>query len=438
MTRTSSQPAAMWLGFRCAGCASDLPRDAAIDLCPRCSGVLLAAYDVQALQSRLSRGELAGRAPRFLERWAELMPFADPRICWRVSLGESETPLLEPEGLRRATGLPGLRLKLDSQLPTGSLKDRPISAVMAGALERQASVVAISSSGNAAASLAAHAARAGVEAVVGVFAGIPAAKLNKIRVYGPVVLQVVGGMDEAESAIRSLSRRGGWFNCEAFVNPYAIEGEKTIAYEVCLQTDWRPPDVMIFPLGNAACLVASYKGFCELKDVGLIDRIPRLVGVQFAACAPIAAAFAEGATVIRRFRRTESFSTTLMHENPLAGSLALDVIRKTGGMAVEVPDEEVRQAMQLLGQRAGVFAEPAGAIALAGALRLRDKRDLAGSDDLVCLVSGSGMNHLEASQPATALSDPLSLAEIEAASPEQLLARHRLPTRIGADRRSWP
>jgi threonine synthase len=350
------------------------------------------------------------------------MPFTDAGVYRRVSLGETESPLVEPEELRRAAGLPGLRLKLDSHLPTGSLKDRPVSAVMAGAVERKAPVVAISSSGNAAASLAAHAARAGVRAVVGVFAGIPAAKLDKIRVHAPVVLQVKGGMDEAEAAVRSLSRRSGWFNGEAFVNPYALEGEKTIAYEVCIQSGWRPPDFMVFPLGNAACLVASYKGFREMRELGLIDRLPRLAGVQFAACAPIATAFAQGATAVQRFHRTPSFSTTLMHEAPLAGALGLAVIRETGGCAVAVTDDEVRQAMRLLGQQGGIFAEPAGAIALAGALRLREAGVVGDTAEIVCLVSGSGMNHLEASQPGGRLGEPMSLEEIEVTSPERLLA----------------
>jgi threonine synthase len=350
------------------------------------------------------------------------MPFQTAAACREVSLGESESPLVAPARLQKATGLAHLRLKLDSLLPTGSLKDRPVSAVIAGAIERKAPIVAISSSGNAAASLAAHAARTGMRAVVGVFAGVPAAKLGKMRMHGPMVLQVIGGMDDAEAAIRSLARRGGWFNGEAFVNPYALEGEKTIAYEVAAQSAWRAPDCMVFPLGNAACLVAAHKGFAELHALGLIDRLPRLVGVQFEACAPIAAAFAAGAGDIHRFVRAPSFSTTLMHEAPLAGKLALQILRETGGSALAVSDDEVRRAMRLLAEQAGVSAEPAGAVALAGALRLQQMGALAADADVVCLVSGSGTNQLEASQPTGTLREPMRLEEIEAAAPEALLA----------------
>jgi threonine synthase len=262
--------------------------------------------------------------------------------------------------------------------------------------------------------------RAGLRAMVGVFAGIPPAKLCKIRVHAPVVLQVAGGMDDAEEAIQSLARRGGWFNGEAFVNPYVLEGEKTISYELAIQSGWDPPEAVAFPLGSAACLIASYKGFQELQAIGCIAKMPRLIGVQFSACAPIAKAFEEGHAHITRFHRTPIFSTTLMHEKPLAGELALRVIQETGGMALAVTDDGVRSAMGLLG-RAGIFAEPAGAISLAGAMHLRQEGRLEGDLRVVCLVSGNGLNYIEAAQQGGKLTGPMSLEAIHAMTPEGLL-----------------
>lgn len=411
-----------WLGFRCTQCAQEYPRDTPADVCTKCKGILFAVYDLASLAGRVSRKEFESRTPALLERWAELMPVTDRTVFGRVSLGETQTPLLEIDRLQQAVGLPRLALKMDAHLPTGSLKDRPMSAGMAAALERKAPVVAMSSSGNAAGSLAAHAARAGLRAVVGVFSGIPAAKLSKIRVHGPTVLQVAGGMDDAENAITSLSRRGGWFNVQSFVNPFSIEGEKTIALELSVQSGWDPPDVVAFPLGSAGCLLGSYKGFRELRELGLISRIPKLVGVQFEACAPIATAFAKADARISRFTRKPSFSTTLMHEEPVAGNLALQAIRETDGVALSASDDDVRRSMGILGATAGIFAEPAAAIALAGVLRLKHDGRLEPMTRVVCLVSGSGLNYVDAAPQRGKLTGPMSLEQIHAMSPEDLLA----------------
>ena len=411
-----------WLGFRCTQCALEYPRDTPVGLCPACGGVLFAAYDLAALAGRVTRKDLESRPPTLLERWAELMPVSDRTVFRRVSLGEMQTPLLEVDRLQQAVGMPRLALKMDAHLPTGSLKDRPMSAGMAAALERKVSVVAMSSSGNAAGSLAAHAARAGLRAVVGVFSGIPAAKLGKIRVHGPTVLQVAGGMDDAEDAIRSLAGRGGWFNVQSFVNPFPIEGEKTIGLEISLQSGWDPPEVVAFPLGSAGCLLGSYKAFRELLDLGFIPRIPRLVGVQFEACAPIATAFAKGHARISRFARQPSFSTTLMHEEPVAGNLALRAIRETDGVALSASDDDVRRSMGILGETAGIFAEPAAAIALAGVLRLTHQGRLDPATRTVCLVSGSGLNYVDAAPQRGRLTEPMPLARIRAMSPDELLA----------------
>jgi len=415
-----SEAMTYWLGFRCVDCGTVQPRDVPIGLCPRCNGILLAAYDLEALRRRVSREMFERRAPRLLARWAELMPFADARAMEQASLGETETPLLRAKALGQSVGLPGLALKLDLYLPSASLKDRPQSAVVAGAIERGAEVVAISSSGNAGAALAAHAARAGLKAVVGVFAGVSETKLAKIRAFAPSLVLVEGGMDTAEQAIRSLCARSGWLNAEAFVNPFSNEGEKTIAYEIAIACDWKVPDKIFLPLGNAACVVAPWKGFHELLALGLIERVPQLVGVQFSACSPIAEAFARGENDIRPFVRQPSFSTTLMHEYPISGSLALRAIRDSGGAAIAATDDEVREAMRLLAQRAGILSEPAGAVALAGAIKLRRAGQVGPSDSVLCLVSGSGLNDRNATEAGGRMTGPVTLDEIDLLDPATL------------------
>lgn len=410
-----------WLGFRCVDCGTEHPRETPAGLCPRCNGILHAAYDLSALRARVSRETFERRAPRLLARWAELMPFTDPGVMEQASLGETETPLLRAEALGESLDLPKLAFKLDLYLPSASLKDRPQSAVVAGAIERKVEVVAVSSSGNAGAALAAHAAKAGLKAVVGVFAGVPEAKLAKIRAYAPSLLLVKGGMDTTEQAIRSVCDRGWWFNAESFVNPFANEGEKTIAYEIAIAYDWDVPDHLFLPLGNAGCVVAPWKGFRELLELGLIARMPKLIGVQFAACSPIAEAFRRGENDIRPFHRQPSFSTTLMHENPISGSLALRAIRDSSGAAIAASDDEVREAMRLMAQQVGIFAEPAGAIALAGAIKLRRNGQIGANDSVLCLVSGGGLNYLNATATGGRVTGPLTLDEIGALDPATIL-----------------
>ena len=409
-----------WLGFTCQDCGVELPRETAIGLCPHCNGILFAAYDLAKLRKRISREIFERSPPQLLIRWAELMPFEDSRSMKRASLGETETPLLRSEPFGKSCDFPGVSFKLDLYLPSASLKDRPLSAVIAGAIERKANVVAISSSGNAGAALAAHAAKAGIQAVVGVFADVPQTKLAKIRAFAPSLLLVEGGMDAAEQAIRSLCARAGWLNAESFVNPFSNEGEKTIAYEIAHACNWDVPDYLFLPLGHAGCVIAPWKGFRELLELGLISRIPKLIGVQFTACCPIAEAFQRGDKDIRPFQRKPSFSTTLMHENPISGSLALRALRDSAGAAISASDDEVREAMQLLAQKAGIFAEPAGAIALAGALKLRRNGQIDANENVICLVSGGGSNYLQAAEMAGRVTGPLTLDKINTVDPARV------------------
>ena len=401
-----------WRGFKCTTCGVAYGRTTDLALCAQCGGILFADYALEDLRADRTADAMRARSPQLLLRWRELMPVTSAASLDRASLGETESPYVEAPSIARDLNVHSLGLKLDCYLPSGSLKDRPQSAAIAGAIERGVSIVSISSSGNAGASLAAHGAKAGIGVVVGLFDGVPSQKLSKILAFGPTVVQVFGGMDTAEHVIRSLSARWGWLNCEAFVNPYALEGEKTIAFEIAAQCNWEPPDVLFLPLGNAACVVAPHKGFRELHALGLVRKVPRLVGVQFEACAPIARAFEERAEDIRPFARKPSFSSTLMHECPISGRLALNAIRESGGAAIAVTDDQVRAAMCALARQAGIFAEPAGAIALAGAKLWADQGKLRPSERIACLVSGSGMNQLDAMPLSGRIIGPLPPEEL--------------------------
>jgi threonine synthase len=380
------------LGAECVRCHKLTRPPLVTGLC-ECGGPRVARYDIDALRGRDLRRVFESRAPALLARWIELMPFANAELLERVSMGETETPLLGSGSLGRHVGMEALGLKLDLVLPSASLKDRPHSAIVAAALERDAKVISVNSSGNAATALASHANRVGIETIVAIPLGSSQVKVDKARALGAHVVQLAGSVDQCANVMRVLAAKGGWFAAESWVNPYMVEGTKTIGFEIASQMKWDPPDVLVLPLGNGAATVGPWKALDELHQLGIVERVPRIVGVQWAHCAPLVKAFESGATEPEPVIARPTLTTTLMVSNPsVSGPYILEVLRKSGGLATAVSDDEVREAMRLLAQHCGVLAEPAGAISLAGALKLARTGAIGRDERVVALVSGAGAN----------------------------------------------
>jgi len=380
------------VGSECPRCVKQTALPLTVGLC-ECGGPRLPRYDIEALRERDLKTTFEARGPTLLTRWIELMPFAGAELLERVSMGETETPLLDSGSLGRHVGMEALGLKLDLVLPSASLKDRPHSAIVAAALERDAKVISVNSSGNAATALASHANRVGIETIVAIPLGSSQVKVDKARALGAHVVQLSASVDQCANVMRVLAAKGGWFAAESWVNPYMIEGTKTIGFEIASQMQWDPPDVIVLPLGNGAATVGPWKAFDELRQLGIIERVPRIVGVQWAHCAPLVKAFESGATEPEPVIARPTLTTTLMVSNPsVSGPYILEVLRKSGGLATAVSDDEVREAMRLLAQHCGVLAEPAGAISLAGALKLARTGAIGRDERVVALVSGAGAN----------------------------------------------
>src|SRR5258706_4107749 len=391
------------LGSECARCNKQTGLPLNPGLC-ECGGPRLPRYDIANLRKLDLKSIWQARPPTLLARWIELMPFADGRSLERVSMGETETPLIDAAALGKHVGLNGLRLKLDLVLPSNSLKDRPHSAIVAAALERGAKVIAVNSSGNAATALAAHANRVGIKVIVAIPLGSAQMKIDKARALGARVIQMAGSVDQCAKAMRVLAGKAGWFVAESWVNPYMMEGTKSIGLEIAIQSGWEAPDAVVLPLGNGAATLGPWKAFKELLDLGVIKRMPRIIGIQFEGAAPLAAAFDAGSRSFEPVTPRPTLTTTLMVANPaVAGSLILDVLRETGGRATAVSDDEVREAMRLLAQHCGILAEPAGAISPARTLKLARSGHIAEEERVACLPFPAGAN-----QPNTcaALSPP--------------------------------
>lgn len=316
----------------------------------------------------------------------------------KVSLGEGNTPLVPVGRLGRALGLRNLYVKNEGLNPSGSFKDRPNCIGVSVALSMKVPAVVISSSGNAGASLAAYAARAGLKAVVLVTDKTPPAKLAQMLMHGARAVVVRGSVSDAYWLAYKAAIQWGWMNLTStFLCPYTTEANKTVAYELFNQLG-KVPEYIVVPVSVGALLVGIYKGFVELRALGLVDRLPRMVAAQADAYAPIARAFAEQTVDVRPW---EANAPTVAGgiADPLAGyekdgTYTLRTIRQSGGWAIACSDEEILRAAQMLARDEGILSEPTGAVGIASIRQLLRQADVSSDDTIVCMVTGHGLKQV--------------------------------------------
>jgi threonine synthase len=305
--------------------------------------------------------------------------------------------------------MPNLWIKDDSRNPSGSTKDRASLLVVAKAIEYGIDTLATASTGNAATALAAVAAAAGRRAIVFVPTDAPAAKLVQMLAYGATVIRVEGDYDDAFELCCEACDTFGWYNRNTAVNPFTIEGKKTAALEIAAQLAPDECDVVVVPTGDGVILAGIAKGFSDLARCGLISRVPRLVAVQPVGSAAIVTAVQSGAETIEPLAEATSIADSLTVRVPRNATLCLRRIRESGGSAVAVPDRAIVAAIGTLARTAGVFAEPAGAAALAG-LDGALEQSLVGRDErVVLLVTGSGLKDVTAATLAVTVPPPIAV-----------------------------
>ena len=378
--------------------------------CARCGGVLEVLVDL----SRIT-GDLADeirRRPRGLWRWREFFPIAHERSV--VSLGEGDTPLVHASRLGAEIGLERLYIKNDTILPTGSLKDRSVTVAVSHAREVKASVVAVSSTGNHAASLAAYAAAAGLAAVVMVPAGTAAAKVIQARPHGARVFAINAAFDRTATLFKQALEAFGWYSCLS-TNPWRNEGKKSYAFETWERLDAEVPAWMIHPTAGGLGVSATWKGWRELNALGWARGVPRMVVAQAAAAAPIARAWEAGLPDPIPVTPADTVAESIAVGSPSLGWRALRALRATDGAAVACADHDILGAQALLARLEGIFCEPSAATSLAAAIALTREGRIRPSDLVVCAVTGHGLKQPEA---AVARAEPLvtidpSLSEVE-------------------------
>jgi len=375
-------------GLTCVMCGAEYPpRD--LMTCPRCgvTGILDVRYDYGAVARRLTRRALAARQDRSHWRYRELLPIGARARLPGLAVGWS--PLGPAPALARHVGVRTLLLKDDGRNPSASLKDRASAVGAVKAVEARRTTIACASTGNAASSLAGMAAALGLEAIIFVPERAPEPKLAQLLVFGATVLRVRGSYDQAWELCQQACERWGWYNRNCAVNPYLVEGKKTVSLEIGEQLAWKVPEWVAVSVGDGCTIAGTWKGFAEMKRLGLTTRTPRLLGVQAEGAAPVTAAFRSGGTLVPVEPSTMADSIAV--GVPRNWKKAVDAVRASGGAMIDVSDEEIREAMRATGALAGVFAEPAAAASVAGLARAVRDGLVPRRAAALAIVTGNGL-----------------------------------------------
>ena len=305
------------------------------------------------------------------------------------------------EQLSQELNLSELYFKNEGQNPTGSFKDRGMTVAITRAVEIGAKSVLCASTGNTSASMAAYAAKAGMKAIVLIPKGkIAKGKLLQASVHGANIVEVKGDFDRAlETAKRMAEKRRDLYLVNS-INPYRIEGQKTTAFEMWEQLERRVPDYVFVPVGNAGNISAIWKGFKELRELELTERLPKMIGVQASGAAPLANAFMRKMEKVSPWLHPETVASAIRIGAPASWKKAFAAVRESTGTMLKVSDKEITHAQNLLAKREGIFAEPASAASLAGVYKARDSQLITNDRCIVCIITGHGLKDQEAAGSA--------------------------------------
>ena len=407
---------------RCAACGRELPESDPHTRCDSCGGLLQVRHQPPALRGAALRALFDGRTAT--------TPGADSSGVWRfreivlpsagadvVTQGEGNTPLLAQRAVTEFAGVAELFLKHEGHNPTGSFKDRGMTVGVTQARRVGARAVACASTGNTSASLAAYAAYAGLPALVVVPAGqVAAGKLAQSLAYGARTLLVRGDFDACLRLVQRASEELDVYLLNS-INPFRIEGQKTIMLELLQQLGWEAPDWVVLPAGNLGNTAAFGKALAEARDWGLIDRVPRLAAVQAAGAAPFARSFAENFATRHRVS-AETIATAIRIGDPASYDRAVESIRYTNGTVTSVSDDEIRAAKRVV-DAAGIGCEPASAASVAGTRRLVAEGTIRAGERVVAVLTG----HLLKDAGAL-LDDPAANRPVEIDAELSEIARH--------------
>ena len=379
-------------GLRCRECGQDYPVSP-VHVCELCFGPLEIVYGLEEMRGRISRESIQAGPPS-MWRYKDLLPIEGEPT---VGLNCGWTPLVRADRLGRELGLRNLRIKNDSvNHPTLSFKDRVVAVALTKAREFGFRVVACASTGNLANSVAAHAAEGGFESYIFIPADLEQGKVLASLVYGTNVLAVTGCYDEVNRLCAEAADRYGWAFVNINLRPFYGDGSKSFGYEIAEQLGWRAPDHVVVPCAGGSLISKIYKGLNELDRLGLINGVPtRMHAAQADGCCPITTMIKTGSEVMRPVK-PNTIAKSIAIGNPADGYFAAETVRRSGGWAEDVTDEEVIEGIKLLGRTEGIFTETAGGVTVAAARRLAEQGRFGRDDTVVLAITGNGLKTQEA------------------------------------------
>ena len=394
----------------CPKCSATYESERLTQLC-ECGAPLLVDYDLDKVASALNKEMLKERTAD-LWRYRELLPVKDAANI--VSLGEGMTPLLSLPRLGAKLDMPGLYLKDEGIIPTGTFKARGAAVGVSRAKELGVKTLAMPTNGNAGAAWAVYCAPAGIEAVIVMPEDAPPIPRGECAIAGATLYLVKGLISDAGKIVAQAVADHGWFDASTLKEPYRIEGKKTMGLELAEQFGWQMPEVILYPTGGGVGIIGIYKALNELKEMGWVSGpLPRLVAVQATGCAPIVKAFEENRTDSDFWEGAQTCAFGITVPKALGDFLVLDAIYKTEGTAVAVSDDELLEASALLARTEGTFICPEGAANLSAAMKLRDSGWIKPGERVVLLNTGSGLKYPETvtvQPPVLMPGDKISLA----------------------------
>lgn len=377
----------------CTACGAthDASRPQNVSAC--CAKPLYPTYDLAAAARTLTKDALRGRVAS-MWRYREVLPVRrDANI---VTLGEGLTPLLPAPRLGARLGVDRLWIKDESKNPTQSFKARGMSAAVSMAKQFGLKKLAVPSAGNAAGALAAYAARAGMEAHIFMPVDTPKANVIECREMGAHVTLINGLITDCGAEVAKRKAAEGWFDVSTLKEPYRVEGKKTLGYELAEQLDWQLPDVVIYPTGGGTGLVGMWKAFDEMERMGWIGaKRPRMFSAQAAGCQPIVRAFLAGEKSAAEHLGAQTRASGLRVPKAIGDFIMLDILRRSGGGAVALTDDEMIVATREVGAAEGMFVAPEGAACAAALRHLRAQGIVRADESVVLFNTGAGVKYLE-------------------------------------------
>ncbi len=372
--------------YECIGCGKTFDISRKLYTCPDCDSLLEIELDLERVKEDMDKKSLQEDCPTTW-KYRPFLPIKDDSKI--VSLDEGGTPLYSCEKLAGEIGLDELYVKFEAGNPTGSFKDRGMTVGVTKALEYGADFVTCASTGNTSSSLAAYSGKAGLQCVVLVPQGnVALGKMAQAAMHGARIIAIDDNFDEALRMVRRLCRDRDDIYLLNSVNPFRPQGQKTIGFEIADQLDFDSPDRIVVPMGNCANIWAIYKGFYEFREVGVVDRVPTMTGIQAEGASPVVNAIKNGLDEVEPVENPETLATAIRIGDPVNGPKALKAIRKSNGTAESVTDEETVEAQKMLAEIEGIGVEPASATSIAGLKKLVEAGEIESDERVVCVVTG--------------------------------------------------